>query len=77
MGVDGFRLDAIPYLVEREGTNNENLRETHEIIRVIRAAISAKYPDRMLLAEANQWPEDVRDYFGDGATSATWPTTSR
>jgi maltose alpha-D-glucosyltransferase/alpha-amylase len=65
-GVDGFRLDAIPYLVEREGTNNENLRETHEIIRVIRAAISAKYPDRMLLAEANQWPEDVRDYFGDG-----------
>jgi len=65
-GVDGFRLDAIPYLVEREGTNNENLRETHEIIRIIRRAISAKYPDRMLLAEANQWPEDVRDYFGDG-----------
>jgi maltose alpha-D-glucosyltransferase/alpha-amylase len=66
MGVDGFRLDAIPYLVEREGTNNENLRETHEIIRVIRRAIAARYPDRMLLAEANQWPEDVRDYFGDG-----------
>src|SRR5580658_1339704 len=65
-GVDGFRLDAIPYLVEREGTCNENLRETHEIIRVIRAAIAARYPDRMLLAEANQWPEDVRDYFGDG-----------
>ena len=65
-GVDGFRLDAIPYLVEREGTKNENLRETHEIIRIIRRAISAKYPDRMLLAEANQWPEDVRDYFGDG-----------
>jgi maltose alpha-D-glucosyltransferase / alpha-amylase len=66
MGVDGFRLDAIPYLVEREGTNNENLRETHEIIRVVRRAIAARYPDRMLLAEANQWPEDVRDYFGDG-----------
>jgi maltose alpha-D-glucosyltransferase/alpha-amylase len=65
-GVDGFRLDAIPYLVEREGTSNENLRETHEIIRVIRRAIAARYPDRMLLAEANQWPEDVRDYFGDG-----------
>jgi maltose alpha-D-glucosyltransferase/alpha-amylase len=65
-GVDGFRLDAIPYLVEREGTNNENLRETHEIIRLIRRTITAKYPDRMLLAEANQWPEDVRDYFGDG-----------
>jgi maltose alpha-D-glucosyltransferase / alpha-amylase len=65
-GVDGFRLDAIPYLVEREGTSNENLRETHDIIRVIRRAISARYPDRMLLAEANQWPEDVRDYFGDG-----------
>jgi maltose alpha-D-glucosyltransferase/alpha-amylase len=66
MGVDGFRLDAIPYLVEREGTNNENLRETHEIIRVIRRTVAARYPDRMLLAEANQWPEDVRDYFGDG-----------
>ncbi|HEY0768173.1 MAG TPA: maltose alpha-D-glucosyltransferase, partial [Steroidobacteraceae bacterium] len=66
MGVDGFRLDAIPYLVEREGTSNENLRETHQIIRVIRRAISTRYPDRMLLAEANQWPEDVRDYFGDG-----------
>ena len=65
-GVDGFRLDAIPYLVEREGTNNENLRETHEIIKRIRSVISAKYPDRMLLAEANQWPEDVRDYFGEG-----------
>jgi len=65
-GVDGFRLDAIPYLVERHGTSNENLRETHEIIKVIRGAISSKYPDRMLLAEANQWPEDVRDYFGNG-----------
>ena len=66
LGVDGFRLDAVPYLVEREGTINENLRETHEVIRVIRRHISQRYPDRMLLAEANQWPEDVRDYFGDG-----------
>src|SRR2546429_1527896 len=65
-GVDGFRLDAIPYLVEREGTSNENLRETHEIVKLIRRVITDKYPDRMLLAEANQWPEDVRDYFGDG-----------
>ncbi|MGH8299284.1 MAG: maltose alpha-D-glucosyltransferase, partial [Steroidobacteraceae bacterium] len=65
-GVDGFRLDAIPYLVEREGTNNENLRETHAIIKLIRERVAAKHPDRMLLAEANQWPEDVRDYFGDG-----------
>ena len=66
LGVDGFRLDAVPYLVEREGTINENLRETHEVIRAIRRHIAARYPDRMLLAEANQWPEDVRDYFGDG-----------
>jgi len=66
LGVDGFRLDAVPYLVEREGTINENLRETHDIIRVIRRHITGRYPDRMLLAEANQWPEDVRDYFGDG-----------
>jgi maltose alpha-D-glucosyltransferase/alpha-amylase len=66
MGVDGFRLDAIPYLVEREGTNNENLRETHDVIRQLRAAIDAKYKNRFLLAEANQWPEDVREYFGDG-----------
>ncbi|HEX5460053.1 MAG TPA: maltose alpha-D-glucosyltransferase [Steroidobacteraceae bacterium] len=65
-GVDGFRLDAIPYLVEREGTNNENLRETHEIIKRIRKVISARHPEGMLLAEANQWPEDVRDYFGEG-----------
>jgi maltose alpha-D-glucosyltransferase/alpha-amylase len=66
MGVDGFRLDAIPYLVEREGTNNENLRETHDVIRKLRAAIDANYQNRFLLAEANQWPEDVREYFGDG-----------
>ena len=66
MGVDGFRLDAIPYLVEREGTNNENLRETHAVIKQLRAAIDANYKNRLLLAEANQWPEDVREYFGDG-----------
>lgn len=66
MGVDGLRLDAIPYLVEREGTNNENLPETHAIIKEIRRCIDENYRDRMLLGEANQWPEDVRDYFGDG-----------
>jgi maltose alpha-D-glucosyltransferase / alpha-amylase len=66
MGVDGFRLDAIPYLCEREGTNNENLPETHAVIKQIRAALDAHYSDRVLLAEANQWPEDVREYFGDG-----------
>ncbi len=66
MGVDGLRLDAIPYLVEREGTNNENLPETHDILKKIRAELDAHYPDRMLLAEANQWPEDTRPYFGEG-----------
>jgi maltose alpha-D-glucosyltransferase/alpha-amylase len=66
MGVDGFRLDAIPYLVEREGTSNENLPETHAVIKQLRAAIDASYKNRFLLAEANQWPEDVCDYFGDG-----------
>jgi maltose alpha-D-glucosyltransferase/alpha-amylase len=66
MGVDGFRLDAIPYLIEREGTANENLRETHQVIKEIRARLDSKYPGRLLLAEANMWPEDVREYFGDG-----------
>ncbi|TDX25358.1 maltokinase [Modicisalibacter xianhensis] len=66
MGVDGLRLDAIPYLVEREGTNNENLPETHDVLKKIRTVIDERYPDRMLLAEANQWPEDTRPYFGDG-----------
>ncbi|MEM8572145.1 MAG: maltose alpha-D-glucosyltransferase [Pseudomonadota bacterium] len=66
MGVDGLRLDAIPYLVEREGTNNENLPETHDVLKKIRAELDRHYPDRMLLAEANQWPEDTRPYFGDG-----------
>src|ERR1700710_2745983 len=65
-GVDGFRLDAVPYLVEREGTNNENLPETHAILKRLRAEMDKDYPGRMLLAEANQWPEDVRHYFGDG-----------
>ncbi|MPZ97808.1 MAG: maltose alpha-D-glucosyltransferase [Dehalococcoidia bacterium] len=63
-GVDGLRLDAVPYLREREGTNNENLAETHEVLREWRAFVDKHYPDRMLLAEANQWPEDVRAYFG-------------
>ncbi len=66
MGVDGFRLDAIPYLIERDGTSNENLPETHEVIKKLRAAIDAEYKNRFLLAEANMWPEDVREYFGDG-----------
>ncbi|MBV9905896.1 MAG: maltose alpha-D-glucosyltransferase [Alphaproteobacteria bacterium] len=66
MGVDGMRLDAVPYLVEREGTNNENLPETHAILKRIRAEVDRHYPGRMLLAEANQWPEDVQAYFGNG-----------
>ncbi|MGN2246881.1 maltose alpha-D-glucosyltransferase [Frateuria sp. GZRR35] len=66
IGVDGLRLDAVPYLIEREGTNNENLPETHDILKLIRKEIDEHYPDRMLLAEANQWPEDTQDYFGDG-----------
>jgi maltose alpha-D-glucosyltransferase/alpha-amylase len=66
MGVDGLRLDAIPYLHEREGTNGENLPETHEELRRLRAHIDEKYGDRMLLAEANQWPEDAVAYFGNG-----------
>src|SRR5690606_13806065 len=66
MGVDGFRLDAIPYLVERDGTNNENLPETHAVIKMIRAELDAYASGKVLLAEANQWPEDVSAYFGDG-----------
>jgi maltose alpha-D-glucosyltransferase/alpha-amylase len=66
LGIDGLRLDAVPYLVEREGTNNENLPETHAALKRIRAEMDAHYPDKMLLAEANQWPEDTKDYFGDG-----------
>ncbi len=66
MGVDGMRLDAVPYLYEREGTNCENLPETHAFLRKLRRHIDAKYEGRMLLAEANQWPEDAAEYFGDG-----------
>ncbi len=66
MGVDGLRLDAIPYLVEREGTNCENLPDTHVVLKKIRAAMDEGYESRMILAEANQWPSDVRPYFGDG-----------
>jgi maltose alpha-D-glucosyltransferase/alpha-amylase len=65
-GVDGFRLDAIPYLCERDGTNNENLPETHAIIRKLRAELDAYGKGKLLLAEANQWPEDVQEYFGRG-----------
>ncbi|MGA9585304.1 MAG: maltose alpha-D-glucosyltransferase [Terracidiphilus sp.] len=66
MGVDALRMDAIPYLVERDGTSCENLPETHVVIKAIRAAIDAEYANRLILAEANQWPADVRPYFGDG-----------
>src|SRR5690606_12020063 len=66
LGVDGMRLDAVPYLCEREGTINENLPETHEVLRRIRREVDTYYPDRLLLAEANQWPEDTRPYFGTG-----------
>src|SRR5881296_2247751 len=66
LGIDGFRLDAVPYLYERDGTNGENLPETHDYLRRVRSEVDARYPDRVLLAEANQWPEDVVAYFGDG-----------
>ena len=66
-GLDGFRCDAVPYLVERDGTSCENLPETHAVLKELRAVIDHEYGgDRLLLAEANQWPEDVRPYFGDG-----------
>jgi maltose alpha-D-glucosyltransferase/alpha-amylase len=66
MGVDGFRVDAVPYLIEREGTSCENLLETHAVLKFIRARLDGHFRDKVLLAEANQWPEDVRPYFGDG-----------
>jgi maltose alpha-D-glucosyltransferase/alpha-amylase len=66
LGVDGLRLDAVPYLVEREGTSCENLPETHAVLKRLRADMDARHPGRMLLAEANQWPPDVRPYFGEG-----------
>jgi maltose alpha-D-glucosyltransferase/alpha-amylase len=65
-GLDGFRCDAVPYLFERDGTNCENLPETHAFLKQLRAEVDARYRHRVLLAEANQWPEDVRPYFGDG-----------
>ncbi|TVR05786.1 MAG: alpha-amylase, partial [Spirochaetaceae bacterium] len=66
MGVDGMRLDAVPYLFEREDTNCENLPETHAFLKALRSRMDEKFPGRMLLAEANQWPEDAAAYFGDG-----------
>jgi maltose alpha-D-glucosyltransferase / alpha-amylase len=66
LGVDGFRVDAVPYLVEREGTSCENLPETHAVLKELRARLDATFKDKVLLAEANMWPEDVRPYFGDG-----------
>src|SRR5207247_7754134 len=65
-GVDGLRLDAVPYLFEREGTICENLPETFEFLREMRTHVDRHFPDRMLLAEANQWPEDATAYFGQG-----------
>ncbi|MBN1666318.1 MAG: maltose alpha-D-glucosyltransferase [Anaerolineales bacterium] len=66
LGIDGFRVDAVPYLFEREGTNCENLPETHTYLKALRSMVEREYPGRILLCEANQWPEDVRPYFGDG-----------
>jgi maltose alpha-D-glucosyltransferase/alpha-amylase len=66
LGVDGFRLDAVPYLVEREGTNCENLPATHDILKDFRRRLDEEFPGRMLLAEANQWPADLRPYFAEG-----------
>jgi maltose alpha-D-glucosyltransferase/alpha-amylase len=66
LGVDGFRVDAVPYLVEREGTSCENLPETHDVLKELRAKLDAHFTGRVLLAEANMWPEDVRPYFGNG-----------
>jgi maltose alpha-D-glucosyltransferase/alpha-amylase len=66
LGVDGFRVDAVPYLIEREGTSCENLPETHDVLKFLRGRLDSHYSGKVLLAEANQWPEDVRPYFGDG-----------
>jgi maltose alpha-D-glucosyltransferase/alpha-amylase len=66
LGIDGFRADAVPYLIEREGTNSENLPETHVFLKQVRRLIDEEYPGRVLIAEANQWPEDLLPYFGDG-----------
>ncbi len=66
LGIDGLRFDAVPYLIEREGTSNENLAETHVILKKIRSELDRSFPNRMFLAEANMWPEDVQQYFGNG-----------
>ncbi|MEA2932768.1 MAG: maltose alpha-D-glucosyltransferase / alpha-amylase [Actinomycetota bacterium] len=66
LGLDGFRLDAVPYLFERDGTNGENLPETHDYLKRLRKEVEASHPNTVLLAEANQWPSDVVDYFGNG-----------
>jgi len=66
LGIDGFRLDAAAYLYQRDGTTGENLPETHAFLQRIRKEIDRDYPNRVLLAEVNQWPSDVVDYFGDG-----------
>ena len=66
IGLDGFRLDAVPYLYERDGTNGENLPETHDFLKRLRKEVDATFPGKVMLAEANQWPADVVDYFGDG-----------
>jgi len=66
IGLDGFRLDAVPYLYERDGTNGENLPETHDFLKLLRKEVDAAFPGKVLLAEANQWPADVVDYFGEG-----------
>ncbi|CAG2143722.1 Glucosamine kinase [Cupriavidus campinensis] len=75
IGIDGLRLDAVPYLVEREGTTNENLPETHEVIRKIRSHLDERYAGRLLLAEANMWPEDAQQYFGGASGGGTADTT--
>ena len=74
--MDGLRLDAIPYLIERDGTSNENVPETHVVIKKIREVLDAEYDNRLILAEANMWPQDVRPYSAT-AMSATWPSTFR
>ena len=66
LGLDGFRLDAVPYLFQRDGTTGENLPETHALLRRLRKEVESRIPDGVLLAEANQWPADLVDYFGQG-----------
>ena len=80
LGIDGFRLDAVPYLFVRDGTNGENLPETHEFLRRVRKEVDANYTDKVLLCEANQWPATSSNTSATrpwAATNATWPSTSR